>query len=171
MNFDDWFLTSEERGNPLTAIDSHYPGGTAWTEGNHVNFLVDGISYFTRLAESISNLERDDQIRLADWRGDADEVVSSNGESIAALLANSCRRGVDVRGLLWRSHSDLSGFNSQQNRRLADDVNEAGGEVLLDERERGSRSHGARDGFALRGRRVLDVREPCGSVTWSQRSS
>jgi phosphatidylserine/phosphatidylglycerophosphate/cardiolipin synthase-like enzyme len=141
MNFDDWFLTSEERGNPLTAIDSHYPGGTAWTEGNHVNFLVDGISYFTRLAESISNLERDDQIRLADWRGDADEVVSSNGESIAALLANSCRRGVDVRGLLWRSHSDLIGFNSQQNRRLADDVNEAGGEVLLDERVRRGGSH------------------------------
>jgi phosphatidylserine/phosphatidylglycerophosphate/cardiolipin synthase-like enzyme len=141
MHFDDWFLTSEERGNPLTEIDSHNFGLAAWTEGNHVTLLIDGVSYFTRLAESISRLEPHDEIRFADWRGDADEVVSSNGESIAALLANACRRGVDVRGLLWRSHSDRFGFNSQQNRRLAADVAEAGGEVLLDERVRRGGSH------------------------------
>ena len=141
MHFDDWFLTSEERGNPMTEIDSRHSGYAAWTEGNHVAFLIDGISYFTRLAEIISSLEPHDEIRFADWRGDADEVVSSNGVSIAALLANSCRRGVDVRGLLWRSHSDRFGFNSQQNRRLAVEVTEAGGEVLLDERVRRGGSH------------------------------
>jgi phosphatidylserine/phosphatidylglycerophosphate/cardiolipin synthase-like enzyme len=141
MRYDDWFLTSKERGNPMTEIDSHRSGVAAWTEGNHVDFLIDGVSYFTRLAEVISSLDPDDEVRFADWRGDADERISGEGISIAALLANSCRRGVDVRGLLWRSHSDRFGFNSQQNRRLAVDVTKAGGEVLLDERVRRGGSH------------------------------
>jgi phosphatidylserine/phosphatidylglycerophosphate/cardiolipin synthase-like enzyme len=141
MRYDDWFLTSKERGNPMTEIDSHGSGVAAWTEGNHVDFLIDGVSYFNRLVEVISSLEPHDEIRFTDWRGDADERVSRDGISIATLLANSCRRGVDVRGLLWRSHSDRFGFNSQQNRRLAVEVTEAGGEVLLDERVRRGGSH------------------------------
>jgi len=141
MQYDDWFLTSNERGNPSTEIDAHRSGVAAWTEGNRVQFLIDGVSYFTRLAEVISNLEPHDEIRFADWRGDADERVSRDGTSIADLMVISCRRGVDVRGLLWRSHSDRFGFNSQQNRRLAVDVTEAGGEVLLDERVRRGGSH------------------------------
>ena len=141
MRYDDWFLTSEERGNPMTEIDSHHSGVAAWTEGNHVDFLIDGVSYFQSLAEVISSLELRDEVRFVDWRGDADERVSKDGTSIAALMASACRRGVDVRGLLWRSHSDRFGFNSQQNRRLAVEVTEAGGEVLLDERVRRSGSH------------------------------
>jgi phosphatidylserine/phosphatidylglycerophosphate/cardiolipin synthase-like enzyme len=141
MDFDDWFLTPEERGNPMTQIDAHGQRSAAWTEGNDVDFLIDGISYFARLAEVISNLEPHDEIRFVDWRGDADEVVSNDGVSIVALLSDACRRGVDVRGLLWRSHSDRFGFNSKQNRRLATEVTEAGGEVLLDERVRRGGSH------------------------------
>jgi len=141
MRYDDWFLTSEERGNPMTEIDAHRSGGAAWTEGNHVAFLIEGVSYFNRLVDIISILEPHDEIRFADWRGDADERVSRDGTSIAALVAHACRRGVDVRGLLWRSHSDRFGFNSQQNRRLAIEVTEAGGEVLLDERVRRGGSH------------------------------
>ena len=141
MRYDDWFLTSKERGNPMTEIDAHGSGDAAWTEGNHVAFLIDGVSYFTLLAEAISNLASDDEIRFADWRGDADERISVDGTTIAALLASSCRRGVDVRGLLWRSHSDQLGFNSKQNRRVAVEVTKAGGEVLLDERVRRGGSH------------------------------
>jgi phosphatidylserine/phosphatidylglycerophosphate/cardiolipin synthase-like enzyme len=141
MRYDDWFLTSDERGNPKTQIDAKSSGGTAWTEGNRVEFLIDGFSYFLHLADAISSLDAGEEIRFADWRGDADERVSSEGLSVAALLADSCRRGVDVRGLLWRSHSDRIGFNSQQNRRLANEVTTAGGEVLLDERVRRGGSH------------------------------
>jgi phosphatidylserine/phosphatidylglycerophosphate/cardiolipin synthase-like enzyme len=141
MKYDDWFLTSKERGNPMTEIDSQRSGDDAWTEGNRVTFLIDGISYFTSLAEAISSLEPHDEIRFTDWRGDADERVSVDGTSIADLLAASCRRGVDVRGLLWRSHSDHFAFSSKENRRLAVDVTEAGGEVLLDERVRRGGSH------------------------------
>jgi len=141
MRLDDWFLTREERGNPMTEIDSSQSGAVAWTEGNHVSFLIDGVSYFTSLGEAISSLEQHDEVRFTDWRGDADERVSVDGTSIADLLANSCRRGVDVRGLLWRSHSDHFAFSSKQNRRLAVEVTEAGGEVLLDERVRRGGSH------------------------------
>lgn len=141
MKYDDWFLTSTERGNPATEIDSNRSGVDAWTEGNRVAFLIDGISYFTSLAEAISSLEPHDEIRFTDWRGDANERVSVDGATIASLLAASCRRGVDVRGLLWRSHSDHFAFSSKENRRLAVDVTEAGGEVLLDERVRRGGSH------------------------------
>jgi phosphatidylserine/phosphatidylglycerophosphate/cardiolipin synthase-like enzyme len=141
MRLDDWFLTSKERGNALTKIDSHRSEGVAWTEGNHVVSLIDGVSYFTSLADAISSLVRHDEVRFTDWRGDADERISGDGLSIAALLADSCRRGVDVRGLLWRSHSDHFAFSSKQNRRLAVEVTEAGGEVLLDERVRRGGSH------------------------------
>jgi len=52
-----------------------------------------------------------------------------------------CQRGVDMRGLLWRSHSDRLAFSSRENRRFASNVTEAGGEVLLDERVRRGGSH------------------------------
>src|ERR1017187_1924209 len=141
MRYDDWFLTSKERGNPKTEIDSHRSGDDAWTEGNCVTCLIDGVSYFTSLAEAILSLEPHDEIRFTDWRGDADERVSVDGTSIASLLATACRLGVDVRGLLWRSHSDRFAFSSKENRRLAVEVTEAGGEVLLDERVRRGGSH------------------------------
>ena len=41
----DWLLTTEERGNPATSIP-------AWTEGNLVEPLVHGASYFERLVAS-----------------------------------------------------------------------------------------------------------------------
>jgi hypothetical protein len=44
---------------------------------------------------------------------------------------------VQVRGLLWRSHPSVAHFNEEQNLHLGDVVNEAGGEILLDERVRG----------------------------------
>ncbi|HWW43578.1 MAG TPA: phospholipase, partial [Acidimicrobiia bacterium] len=57
------------------------------------------------------------------------------------MLADLSRRGVDVRGLLWRSHSDRLSFSAKENRRLAREVSAAGGEVLLDERVRRGGSH------------------------------
>jgi phosphatidylserine/phosphatidylglycerophosphate/cardiolipin synthase-like enzyme len=141
MRLDDWFLLPEERGNPRTEIDSGRPEGVAWTEGNHVEFLVDGAKYFGRLAAVISNLGPHDEVRFADWRGDGDECLSDGGPEIATLIADLCRRGTDVRGLLWRSHSDRLAFSAKQNRRLAVEVTEAGGEVLLDERVRRGGSH------------------------------
>ncbi|MHB1988531.1 MAG: phospholipase D family protein [Acidimicrobiales bacterium] len=141
MRLHEWFLLPRERGNPGTGIDSGKQTGVAWTEGNHVEFLVEGAMYFSRLAEVISEIGVDDEVRFADWRGDGDERISDDGPAIATLMAAACRRGADVRGLLWRSHSDRLAFSAQENRRLAAEVAEAGGEVLLDERVRRGGSH------------------------------
>jgi len=125
----------------MTEIDAQRSMNIAWTEGNLVTFLVDGAAYFTRLDGAISSLGPFDEVRFTDWRGDGDELVSDEGTTIATLFTDACRRNVDVRGLLWRSHSDRFAFSSKQNRYLAAEVTKAGGQILLDERVRRGGSH------------------------------
>src|SRR5665213_4627953 len=141
MNLDNWFLIPKERGNSYIKIDSRRNSSVSWTEGNDVRLLTDGETYFSRLVEAFSNLERGDQVHFTDWRSDGDECLIDNGPTIAQLVADACRRGIDVRGLLWRSHSDRIAFSAKENRRFAAEVTEAGGEVLLDERVRRGGSH------------------------------
>ena len=57
------------------------------------------------------------------------------------MLAAAARRGVSVKGLLWRSHADRLGFSAKENRHLGVEVNAAGGEILLDQRVRLGGSH------------------------------
>jgi len=141
LRLDDWFLRPEERGNPATSIDTRRPGATAWTVGNDVTPLVHGATYFARLAAELSELDGGGHVRFTDWRGDADERLSDEGADLGTLFAEACRRGVDIRGLLWRSHSDRLAFSAKENRGLAGEVDRAGGEVVLDERVRRGGSH------------------------------
>lgn len=133
----DWFLSAGERGNAATGIDE----GGAWTEGNLVRPLVHGATYFRRLYDELCGLRSGDRVYFTDWRGDADEVLFEDGPSIGSVLCDLARTGVEIRALLWRSHSDRMNFNSQQNQRLGTELNEAGGEVLLDQRVRRLASH------------------------------
>ena len=57
------------------------------------------------------------------------------------MLARADERGVDVRGLVWRSHSKLLGFTSEVNRRLGKQLQARGAEALLDMRVRMGGSH------------------------------
>src|SRR5450631_2735759 len=141
MRLDDWFLTPDERGNGETRIDDRIEMRVAWTEGNDVHALIDGTSYFSRLVKAFSTLERNDQVRFTDWRSDGDERLTAEGPTIRALITETSQRGVDVRGLLWRSHSDRLSFSAKENRRFADEVRRVGGEVLLDSRVRRGGSH------------------------------
>ena len=141
MRLDDWFLTPGERGNAATAIDRRHGDGTAWTEGNRVEVLVDGAEYFGRLYEVLSSLERDDCVYFTDWEGDGDELLDGPGSEIGRVLADAARRGVQVRGLLWRSHPRQAHFAEQENAALAKMVDEAGGEIVLDERVKRGGSH------------------------------
>jgi phosphatidylserine/phosphatidylglycerophosphate/cardiolipin synthase-like enzyme len=139
---DSWFLTSSERGNDLSGLDRRHGDGLAWSNGNSVETLVHGAVYFRRLLEAIGELERGDQLYFTDWRGDPDQLLSDDPDStIGAVLAAAARRGVAVKGLLWRSHMDRLGFSAQENRHLGVQVNAAGGEVLLDQRVRLGGSH------------------------------
>lgn len=140
MNIDDWFLTTEERGNPDTAIDRRRGDGKAWTEGNLAEPLIHGKTYFARLVDAVRALERDDWIHFTDWRGDPDERLAEDTD-LKTLFCEAVERGVHLRGLVWRSHPDATHFSEEENIALAEAVNESGGEVLLDERVRRFGSH------------------------------
>ena len=136
----DWFLTSHERGNPNTSIDLHH-ADEAWTSGNLVATLSHGRHYFARLHEVLQQTRPNDLVLFTDWRGDADERLDGPGTEVADVLAAIASRGVLVRGLLWRSHPDRTGFNERENRGLAMMIDAAGGVVSLDERVRRAGSH------------------------------
>ena len=141
MSSDDWFLSPRERGNSGTEIDRRRRDGKAWTEGNHVRVIVHGSNYFARLYDELRQLGSEDWVHFTDWEGDPDERLAGPGTEIGKVLADLAARGVHVRGLLWRSHPRQAHFSEQQNVKLVREVNEAGGELLLDERVRGDGSH------------------------------
>jgi phosphatidylserine/phosphatidylglycerophosphate/cardiolipin synthase-like enzyme len=136
-----WLLTADERGNPATAIDAEHGDGQAWTAWNRVTVHVDGAAYFGRLHQLLSALAAGDWLYLTDWRIDATRQLSDPGSELGPLLARLARRGVAVRGLLWRSHPALIHFNQDANRVLSTLVNRAGGQLVADQRVRRFGSH------------------------------
>ncbi len=141
MDLDTWFLTVEERGNTWTEIDRRRGGVVAWTEGNAVTPLADGTAYFGRLYDALCRLRDDDWVHLTDWEGDPDQRLTDRPETLADVLCDLARRDVHVRGLVWRSHPRQAHFSEQEHVRLVREVNDAGGEILLDERVRRGGSH------------------------------
>jgi phosphatidylserine/phosphatidylglycerophosphate/cardiolipin synthase-like enzyme len=139
---ENWFLTASERGNDFTGLDRRHPDRAAWTAGNRVETMVHGATYFRRLLEAIDELGAGDQLLFADWRSDPDQRLGDSPETqVGVVLSAAARRGVSVKGLLWRSHADRLGFSAKENRNLGALVNAAGGEVLLDQRVRLGGSH------------------------------
>jgi phosphatidylserine/phosphatidylglycerophosphate/cardiolipin synthase-like enzyme len=139
---ENWFLTSVERGNDFSAIDRRRSDGLAWSSGNNVEALVHGAAYFRRLLHAIRELRGGDRLYFTDWRGDPDQRLADEpGSEVEPVLAAAARRGVEVKGLLWRSHLDQLGFSARENRRFGQQLNAAGGEVLLDQRVRLGGSH------------------------------
>jgi phosphatidylserine/phosphatidylglycerophosphate/cardiolipin synthase-like enzyme len=156
---EDWFLTSEERGNPSTRIDLRRPDGRAWVAGNDVRPLVHGRAYFAELLAAVRRLRRGDLLLFTDWRGDPDERLdgaldSAGGPSrgpqaessatdtgISRVFCEAAERGVVVKGLIWRSHLDRFSFSERENRHLGEEIEDAGGECLRDMRVRIGGSH------------------------------
>jgi len=155
----EWFLSTEERGNPATGLSRgrQHPD-VPWTTGNLVEPLVHGATYFSRLIDRSSALGAGDQVLLTDWRGDSDERLGPGGPTLGELLSGLASRGVHVRGLLWRSHPGIFGFSEGEASDLADIVNDAGGQLLLDARIRRGGSHHQKLVLLLRqGRRDEDL--------------
>ncbi|WP_458779705.1 phospholipase D family protein [Arthrobacter sp. D3-16] len=133
-----WFLNGDEWGNVATDVHAGGEGSPSWSEGNLVRPLVHGATYFARLHEELSALQAGDRVWFTDWRGDGDERLTPDGPTIGELLARLARAGVEVRGLVWRSHGErvsapMSNLSSEH---LSRQINDAGGEVLLDQRVR-----------------------------------
>lgn len=132
---EDWFLTAAERANPASDL-------VAWCAGNDVRPLVDGAAYFARLVEAVRGLDAGDHLFFTDWRGDDDERLCPEGPTVGELFTAAARRAVVVKGLMWRSHANEASYSEDENRQLGDVVNEAGGQVLLDQRvRRGGSKH------------------------------
>ena len=137
-----WYLSADERGNPHTRLDARHPGGRSWTEGNTVTPLVHGATYFRELASRVAGMREGDLLMFVDWRGDPDErLLGEPGTEIKTVLCDAADRGVDVRGLIWRSHLDKLSFSAAENRHLGKDINDHGGECKLDMRVRPGGSH------------------------------
>jgi phosphatidylserine/phosphatidylglycerophosphate/cardiolipin synthase-like enzyme len=138
---DGWLLAADERGNAATRLDSRHRDGTAWTTGNQVRPLLHGATYFAELLAGIRAMRAGDLLLFTDWRGDPDQRLDGPGTEVARVLADAARRGVIVRGLLWRSHLDRFRFSLQEHRDLGEAIVAAGGECLLDMRVRTRGSH------------------------------
>jgi phosphatidylserine/phosphatidylglycerophosphate/cardiolipin synthase-like enzyme len=137
-----WFLTSSQRGNDFTGLDRRRGDGLAWSTANQVETLIHGVTYFGRLLDEIRRLGPGDRLYFTDWRGDPDQRLASGPDTeVGLVLAAAAKRGVIVKGLVWRSHLDRLGFSAKENRHLGEQVNAAGGEVLLDQRVRLGGSH------------------------------
>jgi phosphatidylserine/phosphatidylglycerophosphate/cardiolipin synthase-like enzyme len=130
----NWFLTAPERDNDVSDIP-------AWKEGNTTEPLIHGSEYFDRLATAVEAMSEGDYLFFTDWRGDPDERMRPDGPTIAELLCHAAKRGVVVKGLMWRSHLDVLQYSEEENRHLGEVVEAAGGEVLLDQRVRRGGSH------------------------------
>ena len=138
----DWLLTKSERANPSTRIDDQHEGDRAWSTGNLVRPLIHGATYFPALHEAIEATRAGDLVLFTDWQGDADERLTGEpGSEVVEVLASADERGVDVRGLVWRSHLDPTGFFAGENRHLGEQLQRRGAEALLDMRVRTGGSH------------------------------
>jgi phosphatidylserine/phosphatidylglycerophosphate/cardiolipin synthase-like enzyme len=138
----DWLLTREERANPRTILDDRHPGDVAWSEGNLVRPLIHGATYFAELFERLQATRKGDLVLFTDWAGDADEQLTADPDSqVVDVLGRADERGVDVRGLIWRSHLDKLNFSAEENRTLGEQLQERGAEALLDMRVRTGGSH------------------------------
>jgi len=151
-----WFLSAAERGNPATRIDGDRGDGRAHTDGNRVRPLVHGAVYFRRLHDELRRVGEGDWVLFTDWRGDPDERLLPDGPTVEEAFCSAAKRGADVRGLVWRSHSDFLRFSGRENRILGMDINRAGGDVMLDERVRMFGSHHQKLVVILRGGRPAD---------------
>lgn len=138
----DWLLTRPERGNRWTRLDDAHDGDRAWSDGNLVVPLIHGDAYFRALHDAVEATRPGDLVLFTDWQGDADERLTGEpGSDVVDVLGRADERGVDVRGLVWRSHLDQTGFFAKENRHLGERMQHRGAEVLLDMRVRAGGSH------------------------------
>ena len=129
-----WFLGEGDRANPATDL-------RAFTTGNHVLPLVDGRSYFSRLYSELEATRAGDQVYFLDFRGDLDERLAGPGTEVGTVLGQAARRGVQVFGLLWRSHPKALKQSEETNAEFVRAIDQDGGQVLLDARTRRAGSH------------------------------
>ena len=138
---EDWFLTAEERGQSAGR-------GSTRARAQPAGARATG-SRCSSTARRTSGASTRSSARCAPTTGCTSPTGrvtptsdwSAPAPSSRTVLEDLAARGVHVRGLLWRSHPAQVNFSEQQNLALTKGVNQAGGEILLDERVRRGGSH------------------------------
>jgi phosphatidylserine/phosphatidylglycerophosphate/cardiolipin synthase-like enzyme len=141
MDVSDWFLSAGERGNPFTMIDERHSDGLAWTSGNLVQPLIHGRDYFRSLYAVVQETVAGDLVLFTDWRGDHDQMLDGPGTEVGSVLAAAAKRGVLIKGLIWRSHNEVLDFSAPENREFVDAIQAQDGDCLLDTRVKIGGSH------------------------------
>jgi phosphatidylserine/phosphatidylglycerophosphate/cardiolipin synthase-like enzyme len=129
-----WFLGEGDRANAATDL-------RAFTVGNLVEPLIDGRRYFARLGAELAATEPGDQVYFLDFRGDLDERLDGPGSEVGTVLSQAAQRKVLVFGMLWRSQPKLLKQSEETNAEFVRELDDAGGQVLLDGRTRRAGSH------------------------------
>jgi phosphatidylserine/phosphatidylglycerophosphate/cardiolipin synthase-like enzyme len=129
-----WFLGEGDRANSATDL-------RAFTTGNLVEPLIDGRRYFARLSAELGATGPGDQVYFLDFRGDLDERLDGPGSEVGAVLSAAAQRKVLVFGMLWRSQPKLLKQSEETNAEFVRELDDAGGQVLLDGRTRRAGSH------------------------------
>ena len=140
----EWLLTQAERGNPQTrSSTTRHHGDQAWSDREPRPAADPRLAYFPRaVRRDRGHRSEGDLVFFTDWQGDADERLTGEpGSEVVEVLGRADERGVDVRGLVWRSHLDQTGFFAAENRHLGEQLQRRGAEVLLDMRVRTGGSH------------------------------
>jgi phosphatidylserine/phosphatidylglycerophosphate/cardiolipin synthase-like enzyme len=78
---------------------------------------------------------------VLDFRGDLDERLDGPGTEVGDVLGRAARRGVGVFGLLWRSQPRALRQSEKANAEFVRQIDEDGGQLLLDARTRRAGSH------------------------------
>ncbi|MCB1507073.1 MAG: metallophosphoesterase [Hyphomicrobiaceae bacterium] len=128
-----WFLDEDEtRRNP------------AFTRGNSVTALVDGMGYMADLHGIINTCDR--ALLIAGWRMSNTQILNpiiSDGEllgqNILTAITTAAHRGCKVKALLFKvPGTEMPGpfrfWHARDNAEFAKAVTSAGGEVVLDSR-------------------------------------
>ncbi len=130
----EWFLGANERRNRASGL-------RPYTIGNDVRAHVHGRSYFARLSAVVAAMSLGDRLSLSAFRVDGDELLDGPGTTISSVLAAAAHRGVEIRGLVWRSQPHAMDQSEKENAEFVRDLQEAGGDILLDARTRRAGSH------------------------------
>ena len=117
IDLTDWLLTKAERGNPRTRARRRPPGRAGLVRGQPGPAADPRVDVLRRALRADRGHRDGDLVFFTDWQGDADERLTGEpGSEVAEVLGRADERGVDVRGLVWRSHQDALGFTAEENR-------------------------------------------------------
>jgi len=94
---------------------------------------VHGKPYFEALERAVRSAGDGDLVRFTDWRGDPEQYLT-DGVTVEDALTDAATRGATVKGMVWRSHIKTLGYTGPKNRKLAQRLEDAGGEAILDQR-------------------------------------